>query len=88
VTFDNVIVEQEVKDTVKQLISFSNFCPDRASHGLLKQIRISGALLYRPPGTGKTHLSCAIAKDSCANMLAITAADIESKWVGDTEKYI
>jgi SpoVK/Ycf46/Vps4 family AAA+-type ATPase len=88
VTFDDVIVEQEVKDTVEQLISMSNFRPNGIPHGLLSQIRITGLLLYGPPGTGKTHLTRAIAKKSGASMLTLTAADIESMWVGETEKYI
>jgi ATPase family AAA domain-containing protein 1 len=88
VTFDDVTVEQEAKDTVKQLISMSNFRPSGIPHGLLSQIRITGLLLYGPPGTGKTHLTRAIAKKSGASMLTLTAADIVSKWVGETEKYI
>lgn len=87
-TFEDVIVDQEVKDTVKQMISLSNFRPKNISHGLLRLIQMSGALLYGPPGTGKTHLSRAIAKDLGVNMLAITSADIVSKWVGDTDRYI
>ena len=86
--FDDVIVEQEVKDTVEQLISMSNFRPNGIQHRLLSQIRITGLLLYGPPGTGKTHLTRAIAKKSGASMITLTAADIQSKWVGETEKYI
>jgi SpoVK/Ycf46/Vps4 family AAA+-type ATPase len=88
VSLDDVIVDREVKDIVKQLLSLANFRPKSTSHKLLKLIRISGALLYGPPGTGKTHLSRAIAKDFGINMVAITSADVVSKWVGDTDKYI
>ena len=85
VGFDDVVVEQEVKETVEQLISLSNFRPDGVPHGLLQQLRISGVLLYGPPGTGKTHLTRAIAKESGATLISITAAEVASKWVGETE---
>ncbi|TEY33873.1 hypothetical protein BOTCAL_0660g00010 [Botryotinia calthae] len=88
VGFDNVIIDQEMKEIVRQLISLSNFSLDGVSDGLLQQIRISGLLLYGPPGTGKTHLARAIAKESNANIISISAAEVESKFVGETEKQI
>lgn len=87
-TYDDVIIDHETKETVKQLISLSNLEAKSAIHPLLQQIRIKGALFYGLPGTGKTHLSRAIAKESGANMLAVDAADIQNKYVGETEKSI
>ncbi|KAI1215171.1 P-loop containing nucleoside triphosphate hydrolase protein [Annulohypoxylon truncatum] len=87
-TYDDVIIDSESKETMKYLVSMSNFCPDAKSSYLLNQIRINGALLYGPPGTGKTHLSRAIAKDSGMNMIAIDSASITSRWSGETEKFI
>jgi SpoVK/Ycf46/Vps4 family AAA+-type ATPase len=45
-------------------------------------------MFYGPPGTGKTHLCRAIAKESGITMLAIDGANVKSKWVGESEKYI
>lgn len=87
-TFDDVIIDEETKETIKHMVSLSTFKPEAASESLLKHIHISGAMFYGPPGTGKTHLSRAIAKASGSSMLSIDAATIESKWVGETEKSI
>ncbi|KAI1099121.1 hypothetical protein F4804DRAFT_322811 [Jackrogersella minutella] len=88
VTYDDIVIDTETKDTMKYLVSMSNFRPDAKSGFLLRQIQINGALLYGPPGTGKTHLSRAVAKDSGASMLAIDSASIISKWSGESEKHI
>ncbi|KAI1455363.1 ATPase family AAA domain-containing protein 1-A [Annulohypoxylon moriforme] len=87
-TYDDVIIDSGSKETMKYLVSMSNFCPEAKSTLLLNQIRINGALLYGPPGTGKTHLSRAVAKDSGMNMIAIDSAAVKSKWVGESEKLI
>ncbi|PMD64423.1 AAA-domain-containing protein [Hyaloscypha bicolor E] len=60
----------------------------RPAHGVLKHSRIGGALLYGPPGTGKTHLARVIARESKAVTICISAAELESMWVGETEKAI
>lgn len=73
---------------MKYLVSMSNFCPDAKSSHLLGHMRINGALLYGPPGTGKTELSRAVAKESGMTMIAIDAASVTSKWLGESEKYI
>lgn len=87
-TFDDVIIDEETKETISYLVSLSNFRPEAASESLFKHIHVTGALLYGPPGTGKTHLSRAIAKASGSDMLAIDSATMRSKWVGETEKFI
>ena len=87
-TYDDVILDEETKSTVKQLIAISKFQSKGASKGLLDKLRIKGALFYGPPGTGKTHLTRAIAKESGTNLLTIDGASIHSKWIGESEKYI
>jgi SpoVK/Ycf46/Vps4 family AAA+-type ATPase len=49
---------------------------------------MGGALLYGPPGTGKTHLARVLARESKSVMICVSAADIENKYVGETEKAI
>ena len=47
-----------------------------------------GALLYGPPGCGKTLLARALTTESGANMIFVRGPEILSKWVGESEKAI
>lgn len=47
-----------------------------------------GALLYGPPGCGKTFLVKALANEAAANFLSIRGAELLSKWVGESERGI
>ncbi|KAF9877863.1 putative atpase family aaa domain-containing protein 1 protein [Colletotrichum karsti] len=89
ITWDDVILDDDdTKDTMMQLVTMSRFRPKATSSFMLKHIRINGALLYGPPGTGKTHLCRAIAAASGSNMLSVDSAALQSKWVGESEKYV
>ena len=44
-----------------------------------------GLLLYGPPGCGKTHLARAVAGELGARFIAVSLADVLSKWVGESE---
>ena len=87
-SYDDVILEQELKDNIHYLVNVSRLRFEGNTHRLLKKLQIKGALFYGPPGTGKTHLCRAVAKSSGSNMLMIDAADIEQKYVGESEKTI
>ena len=88
ISYNDVIMDAETKTTIKQLLSIATSRVTSASSRLLKLIPTMGVLLYGPPGTGKTHLCRAFANDSNQKLLAISAADINSKWVGKSEKNI
>ena len=49
---------------------------------------ISGILLYGPPGCAKTSLVRAMAASHQTNFLAVSAAELFSSAVGDSEKII
>jgi SpoVK/Ycf46/Vps4 family AAA+-type ATPase len=48
----------------------------------------SGVLLYGPPGSGKTLLAKAVAKESDSNFILIKGPEILTKWVGESEKKV
>lgn len=73
---------------MKQLVLLSRVKIDAKSTFLLSSLQIKGALMYGVPGTGKTHLSRAIASSLGSNMLAIDSAALRCKYVGETEKQI
>ena len=47
-----------------------------------------GALIYGPPGCGKSLVAKAVAAESDANMILVKGPEILSKWVGESEKAI
>ncbi len=47
-----------------------------------------GALIYGPPGCGKTLLGRALATETGANMILVRGPEILSKWMGESEKAI
>ncbi|KAL2018629.1 hypothetical protein VTK56DRAFT_532 [Thermocarpiscus australiensis] len=87
-TFNDIVVPQETKESLIGLTSLSLIRPDAFSYGVLKTERIPGCLLYGPPGTGKTLLAKAVAKESGANMLEVSAASINDMWLGQSEKNV
>ena len=47
-----------------------------------------GALIYGPPGCGKTMLARALATETGANMILVRGPEILSKWLGESEKAV
>ena len=58
---------------------------------LVRQLGITpstGLLLSGPPGTGKTSVARVLASETEAGFLAVNAADIFSKWLGESEQHV
>ncbi|EPE07474.1 katanin p60 atpase-containing subunit [Ophiostoma piceae UAMH 11346] len=87
-TFDSIVLPAKTKDSIKALTSLSLIRPEAFRYGVLATEHIPGCLLYGPPGTGKTLLAKAVAKQSGAKMLEISAATINDMWVGEAEKNV
>jgi transitional endoplasmic reticulum ATPase len=77
---------EEVKRIISQNIIRSIKNPEEFQRFGVKPPR--GALLYGPPGCGKTLLAMAIASESGANYITVKGPEILSKWVGESEKAI
>ncbi|KAI1005018.1 hypothetical protein K3495_g3199 [Podosphaera aphanis] len=87
-TFSDIRAPKETIETLRTLTSLSLTRPEAFTYGILRRDRIPGVLLYGPPGTGKTLLAKAVAKESGATVLEVTAADLNNMYVGEGEKNV
>lgn len=76
-------------DPVKRKLQFiENFIENP---GLIETLGVApptGVLLYGPPGTGKTTVARVLASQTDAAFQAVNAADIFTKWFGESEKRV
>lgn len=81
IKFSDVVISEATRKTIQESIILRIKRPDLFKFGGVK-----GVLLFGPPGCGKTLLSAAIANEANANLFAVDAASIMSKWLGESEK--
>ncbi|ORE10443.1 AAA-domain-containing protein [Rhizopus microsporus var. microsporus] len=87
-SFKDVRAPLSTIETLQSLISLPLIRPDLFKQGILKKNFIPGVLLFGPPGTGKTMLAKAVAKESGSRMLDIQASDVYDMYVGQGEKNV
>lgn len=85
VTWGDVVLPDETREHVMEILNvFAR--PDLArSLGVRPP---AGILLYGPPGTGKTTIAKAMASEVSASFYEQSAADILSKWAGESEERV
>uniref|UniRef100_A0A803PNQ4 AAA+ ATPase domain-containing protein n=1 Tax=Cannabis sativa TaxID=3483 RepID=A0A803PNQ4_CANSA len=86
VTFSDIGALDEIKESLQELVMLPLRRPDLFNGGLLKPCR--GILLFGPPGTGKTMMAKAIAKEAGASFINVSMSTITSKWFGEDEKNV
>ncbi|KAI0030585.1 P-loop containing nucleoside triphosphate hydrolase protein, partial [Vararia minispora EC-137] len=87
-TFADVHLPAHTIDAVRTLVSLPLVLPEAFAHGILREHGIRGSLLFGPPGTGKTHLVRALAREVGSHMLSIKPSDILDCHIGQSEKVI
>jgi transitional endoplasmic reticulum ATPase len=83
--WDELILPVETK---QQLQLIQKFIENPQLAGELGVAPPTGILLHGPPGTGKTTIARVLASETDAAFLAVNAADILSKWLGDSERRV
>jgi len=85
VTWDDVVLTARTKRELKQMQLLLE------NPSLSRDLGIeppTGLLLYGPPGTGKTTIARVLAHESHCHFLATSPAEINSMWLGESEKSV
>jgi len=83
VSWDDIGGLGEAKEELRELVRLS-----LKKAGTFAAIKIKpppGILLHGPPGTGKSLLAQAVAKEFQANFILVKGPEIFSKWLGESE---
>jgi SpoVK/Ycf46/Vps4 family AAA+-type ATPase len=76
ISWDDVILEDEVKDVIKANIEeMFDLCTDLKKHGISVK---RGIILHGEPGTGKTKICKCLAKDTKYSVLYVLPSDIRT----------
>lgn len=86
ISFDDIAGLEDVKEQIKIKMIYPFLYPELAQKYRVKSG--GGVLLFGPPGTGKTILSKAIARELDATFFLISPSDVLNKWVGESEKNV
>ncbi len=83
ISWADVIGLEDAKQAIRESIVYPKLRPDLFPLGWP-----NGILLFGPPGCGKTLLVAATANEIDATLYTVDAAQVMSKWLGESEKNI
>jgi vacuolar protein-sorting-associated protein 4 len=85
VKWEDVAGMEEAKRALREAVILPMSRPD-----LFKGARKpwKGILMYGPPGCGKTYLCKAVASEVDSTFFSVSAANLISKWLGESEKLV
>ncbi|OGH96570.1 MAG: hypothetical protein A2039_00670 [Candidatus Melainabacteria bacterium GWA2_34_9] len=82
ITFADVGGQNDVIKELKEKIIY----PIKYPEAYKKKNVTPGTILYGPPGTGKSLVAEALANEVDAHFIKMNGLELETKWVGETEK--
>lgn len=85
ITWDDVVLGDETREQLMELLTV--FTNEEMARRLGVKLP-AGVLLYGPPGTGKTTIARAMASQIQASFYEQSAADLVSKWAGESEQRV
>jgi len=87
VTFESIGGQSSLIGQLREAVLLPLLRPDLLTHSKLLQ-PTRGLLLHGPPGTGKTMLAKAIAKEAGCAFLNVNPSSMLSKWYGESQKRV
>jgi transitional endoplasmic reticulum ATPase len=86
ISWDDIGGLASVKDQLREIVEWPLKYSKLFRKMNAKQLK--GALLFGPPGSGKTLIAKAVANESQANFISVKGPEFLSKWVGESEKAV
>lgn len=86
--YGNIFIDERIIKKLERVTKMSLTKTKAFGHGVLAGNKITGAILWGPPGTGKSLLAKGIARESGFNMILASTAELWQKCHGEDEKVI